>query len=166
MIKFINKKYFFLVFLLINSIFLNAQDYNKIKNQNTIFIHFKNQNEIELKMAMGSNETNPDRKPYLYQIFHFDSEGEKYKMPLITLHFRVKTNIIKKEELALFRVNKSFLRKNEDIIIDWKFINKIGSTKTLDLFRNAKAVFLIDNEQNNKKTVLVKEVQFIPLTVE
>jgi len=157
------KKYHFILLLIIlfTSPFVNAQQLEKIKANNTVFIYFENDQKVETKTTLGSHEINPDRKAYLYKIYHFNTEGIKYKMPLLTLHFRVNKNISKQKESTIFRLNKSFLRKNKKLIIDSKFIKKIGSQKTLDLLRDAKTIFLIDKEQNTKKTILLKEVQLI-----
>ncbi len=159
MIKKIKKTSFlFFLFIFFIPVSINSQDYERIKNQNTVFVNYKNIKGAELKKLLGSNETSPDNKPYIYQFFRVKPKVETNKLPFMTLYFRVFKNVPKEKELLMFRVHKSFLRKNKKSIMNWEFMQKIGINKTIEILKNAKTILLIDDSQREKNTILVKEV--------
>ncbi len=61
----------------------------------------------------------------------------------------------------LFKLNKSFIRKNKDIIITREFMEEVGEGTIIDLlFRGNKYIFLIDKSKIKNKKILLREVRF------
>lgn len=159
-------KHFFTIF--INLLFLQisySQDFKKIEYQNVAFIHLKDFKSPEVKKNVSSHKVTPEIKACTYYFYHYNQENELYKMPFLRLHYTIPDSKAKDKKYnpIVFRVYKSFLKKNKNIIIDLEFIKKIGATKTLDLLRNIKTIFIIDETDDVKrKEILIKEVKLIP----
>ena len=62
----------------------------------------------------------------------------------------------------LFRLNKSFLRKNKDIIITREFIERVGEDAITELLADGfNHIFLIDKAEIKNKKILLREVRSI-----
>ncbi|MDO5989633.1 hypothetical protein Q4Q39_19695 [Flavivirga amylovorans] len=65
-----------------------------------------------------------------------------------------------------FKVNKSFLKRNKDIIITLDTMEKMGYSKTKELMQEAKTIYLIDATENTKKEITIKQVRYSFLSIE
>lgn len=138
--------------------FISAQDLKKIENQNTFFILF---DSCELtKKTNISRKDNPSfnyyyfyKKNGLIETFKFSFNYSKY--------LSYDDAINKSNQAKLFRINKSFLRKNKDIIITRDFMEKIGFKKMINLIDGDllnRTIFLINTEDTKNGKILIREV--------
>ncbi len=60
-----------------------------------------------------------------------------------------------------FEIDKSFLKKNRDIIITKNFIDSAGTNKIANLlYSSNKYYFLIDSSDTKNGKIIVRQVQF------
>ena len=135
---------------------LKAQDLNKIKNQNVFFILFE-KGELMQKYDISRNENDTIYGYHFYEKlkkeFKFSFNYSKYPT------FDDAYNDL--NERMLFRLNKSFIRKNKDIIITREFMEEVGEDAIIDLlFRGNKYIFLIDKGEIKNNKILLREVRF------
>ena len=97
---------------------------------------------------------------YRYKIY----EKNKYNIQQekITLTYNKYSDFDEMEKgnpVPVFTLNKSFLKKNKDIIITRDFMHKIGCQEASLLLRNAKTIFLIDRSEIEGKSITIKQVR-------
>ncbi|WP_397364259.1 hypothetical protein [Olleya sp. R77988] len=122
-------------------------------------MYFNETVKEQKKLSKATYEVNEDKKPYIYFFYFYTPKGVLEKVPL-TFNF-VSFSIKEKEQPQRFRVCKSFLRKNKDLILTQKKMYKIGKENTLQIFEKAKTIYLIDESQKKDKTYLIKEVYYL-----
>jgi hypothetical protein len=127
-----------------------AQDLDKIKKVDTIYIYFK-EDKIKQNHHIESSR-NKDKK---YDTYIFDYSNEQFSFQFSNL----KTfNNVKK-------ANRKFLKKNKDIILNYDFIKKIGGLYIAEMigsFYNAKkVVFVIDDNDISCFKISLKEVSIV-----
>jgi hypothetical protein len=141
------------VFFAVN---VKSQNIEKIKKQNTFFILFNETSQLT-KFGCIKEDINPscnyrfyknNKKEFEYSFFYnkYSSIDEAYD--------KINQNIY-------FRINKSFLRKNKDIIITRVFMEKVGDRKMISLLdddASNKTIFLINTADTKNGKILLREV--------
>ncbi len=152
-----NMRYLILLFTLL-TFNIYSQDIEKIKQSDVFFIvHGGKNGNFETKKE---NNDNSQIKTINYNYVFTD--GPKSVVNKIKLSY---SNYLDFDELEKgnhtlsFKINKSFLKKNKDIIIDRKFMHKIGYYESYNLLSKAKTIFLIDKDEINNKMVVLKKVR-------
>jgi len=140
-----------------------SQNLDKLKNNEVLFVISENHNgDFFKKTKVSKNEKDTKRDSFWYDYYFKDGS-------IIKFSYREYTDFDKKEKnkpALFFSINKSFLRKNKDIIITKQFMHKIGCSKSMDLLKNAKTILLIEENPNNKKEVMLKEVILFEIGIE
>lgn len=150
-------KYIILLFCFIFTITVKSQDLEKIKQQNTFFI-LLNKNDKLSGYGCASGGDNPGCM-YTFlkenkELFEYSFSYHAYK--------DIDDYYNKINRTSLFRLNKSFLRKNKDIIITREFMEEMGKRVMLDLLYSDstnKTIFLINTADNKNGTILLREVE-------
>lgn len=137
----------YLFILLTTSNILFSQDLEKIKNADTIYIYFKNDDVNQIKYLVNSR-----LKSFNYTLF-YDIKNIK---PRQTFDFYqdYRTTI---PETKL--VKKSFLKKNKNIIVDYDFFRKLGFEEAYQLLLNKKKLYLIDYENIQRSKIKILEIK-------
>ncbi len=151
--------------ILIISIFfvltINAQDLAKIKNQNMFFLFFENNNLM--KMADISRMIN-EKKYIRYNYYYFRKNDSREKFEFSFNYSKYPTYDDEHNDInaaMVFRLDKSFLRKNKDILITREFMEHIGGKAIISLLAGInKHVFLIDKSEIKNGKILLREVRF------
>ncbi|MHC9088051.1 hypothetical protein ACXIHB_04970 [Tenacibaculum sp. IMCC1] len=135
---------------------VNAQSLEKIKAQNAFFILFNHKDKLG-KFGCGKNEKFDHCGYYFHKTngapFKYDFSYDNYR------HIDDFNNDMNKS--MLFRIDKSFLRKNKDIIITREFMEQMGIAAMLDLLYSDstnKTIFLINTADTKDGKILVREV--------
>lgn len=152
------KKKLVLKLLLFLTINVSSQCLENIKRQNTFFILFEDKSELTSYWCTDKLPLNlkacryyfykSNKKEFKYQ-FDYREYPDADKM-----HNDIDKNMV-------FRIDKSFLRKNKDIIITREFMEKIGLETMLDLLyadRGNKTIFLINTADKKEGKILLREV--------
>jgi len=126
----------------------------KIDNKNNVaFIYYTNTN-FSYKKA-NTYYYKKTKITYNHYIFQFDDRNIN---DLKFYHRKYKNfdTEIKNIKMLNFKVNKSFLRKNKDVILTEEKIKKMGREKFITLLYKVDMVFLIDENmiENNKITIM------------
>jgi hypothetical protein len=146
------KKY--LLLLLLFSIKLFSQNYNSLKESDTIYIEFKGKiNERKYSIDTRIKPNNFDERAY-----NFVLPG---KLALYFQHPEFKNwekkdaNIISEVRI----VNKVFLKKNKEHIIGINFLKKYEQNDIIcQLFTQLKVFYIIDFTEKKKGNVMLYEV--------
>ena len=146
--------------LLFISINTYSQCLEKIKKQNTFFILFENKSDLTAYKC-SNNDLPFNVKACRYHFlksnkkeFKFQFDYREYPSPSKRLN--------KIDRNMLFRINKSFIRKNKDIIITRKFMEKVGLETMLQLLyddRSNKTIVLINTADTKNGEILLREVK-------
>lgn len=136
-------KIFIILFLILFLATKNyAQNFDKIKKSDTIYVFFKK--DLFKQMTM------PQKKGYGDYIFIFN---EFYKYNHIIFYHTPLTPEKKTEK-------KSFLQKNKDLIINYNFlINMFSYDDAKKLLFNKKKIYLIDYDEIGLFSIKLKEVK-------
>ena len=150
------KNLIFILCVLFSSI-LNSQCLEKIKEQKTFFI-LLDKNDTFSQYGCIEKDVNPacnyrfiksNKEPFEYSFYY-------HKYPSIDEAYS------KINENTIFRIDKSFIRKNKDIIITREFMEKMGENKILSLLdddASNKTIFLINTADTKNGKILVREVK-------
>ncbi len=139
-------------------VFISCGTINKSElNQENTFILFDKSN-FETKRINKS-----DAKVYSteYSFSIHDYEKSSYPTGIITFFSKKYKNYndkIKDNPLPNFKVNKSFIRNNKNIIFTLEDMRKMGYSKAIEMFTKAKHIFLIDKENIKNNSIVIKEV--------
>lgn len=153
------KNIFFLIFLTF-SIIGYAQNINKIKNQNAFFILFEKADKFADFYCSPKNIPKNVIKHCNYKFNSTDDKEFEYSFYYVKYPSfdHMNDNIYQR---MVFRVNKSFLRKNKDIIITRKFLEKLGTDAALRLLDDDstnKTIFIINTAETKNGKILLREV--------
>lgn len=146
------KKLFPLIFLF-NAFLLVTQAQNN--SNGTVFILSNGfngdfQNKIKRGETQGVNE--------FYYNFFFN-EGNDIK--LVFSKYKNFDDQASDNPRPCFRVNKSFIEDNKEIIFTGRELNDLGYSKAFKLLQNAKHIFLIDMSEIINDQIIIKEVTFL-----
>ena len=141
---------------------LNAQNIEKIKkNKNVFFIFFDAKDEYMRKV--DNSTTNKRGEMFNYNFYFYDKKENKKKEYDFSFsywkYWTFDDAVSKMNERMVFRLNKSFLRKNKDIIITRKFIERVGEDAIIRLLKY-NHIFLIDKGEIKNKKILLRAVRF------
>lgn len=138
------------------TISVKSQCLEKIKEQSTFFILF-DQSDSFSEFGCIKKGINPSCNFRFFKQnkgeFEYSFSYNKYS-DIDEAYSKINQN-------TTFRINKSFIRKNKDIIITREFMEKMGKETMLDILysdRVNKTIFLINTAKTKKKEVLVQEV--------
>lgn len=151
---------FTLLLLLINNCY--SQELEKIKGREVLFIlHNGTNGNYQSKIILQKHKDK--RTSFFYNFFVINKNEAQLQDVKITFtfnHYYDFDEEYKDNPVPYFKVNKSFLKKNKDIIITGEFMNKIGYIESLKLINNAKTIFLIDKTEKQEKEIIIKEVRY------
>ena len=154
------KKHIIFKLLLTLTISCYSQDLEKIEQSEVLFIlHDGANGNYQSKHVL--QKPKKQRTSFFYN-FVFKEENYYSKNEEITFTFRHYYDYdeqFKNNPVPYFKVNKSFLKKNRNIIITGDFMRKIGYVKSVKLINNAKTIFLIDKTEIQDKEIVVKKVR-------
>lgn len=127
------------------------------KESNVVFIYYTNKKLPHYvyygkeKISFGS---------YIFKFIN--NYGHNDNVYLIHNKYKNFDNQYKDIKMLNFKVNKSFLRKNKDIILTEEKIKKMGRENFISLLSIVDMVFLIDKNmiQNNKITIMEMNFDF------
>ncbi|MFZ3565298.1 hypothetical protein [Tenacibaculum finnmarkense] len=150
-------KHFILFIYLLFSMPIFSQCLEKIKQQNTFFI-LLNKND-----KLSKYGCNPKAIiPYCGFLF-FKKSGKPFEY---NFNYNKYPSLDHKyddtQQRMVFRIHKSFIRKNKDIIITREFMEKMGDIKMISLLddnASNKTIFLINTAETKDGTILLREVQ-------
>lgn len=129
---------------------LVAQDLEKIKTADTIYIYFK---EDKIRQIHHIETSRNHDKKYDNYFFNYSNEQTSFQFSnLKTL------NYVRKE-------NKKFLKKNKDIILNYDFIKKVGNLYIAEMIGSfyyaKKVVYVIDDRDIGCFKISLKEVSIV-----
>lgn len=133
-----------------------SQDLQTFLDKEVVFILFDdNQDNFQRKEKWKNNFKNPDKNHYHYSFYFKDGNKLSYSYSEY-MDFDEKDKGVPS---LFFKVNKSFLKRNKDIIITHNKLEKIGFKKALKAFLEAKTIFLIDKSETKKGKIILKQVK-------
>jgi hypothetical protein len=136
--------YYILTICVLFSTKIAAQDYEKIKKSDIVYIDFKETPYQQMFL--------PQRNCYGDCYFIFE---EYYKFKHII--FYQKPHLFEERN-----EKKSFLKKNKDLLIDYTFlINMFSYVDAKQLLLNKKKIFLISNTYKRCFSIKLKEVKVL-----
>ena len=145
-----------ILLLIVFTINVKAQNLEKIKKQNTYFILLSKND----KLSGYGCENGGNNRSCTYHFFNRDSTPFEYSFTY-SPYKDIDDYYNKINKTPLFRINKSFLKKNKDIIITREFMEKMGKRVMLDLLYSDspnKTIFLINTADTKDGKILVREV--------
>uniref|UniRef100_A0AB33KV34 Lipoprotein n=1 Tax=Tenacibaculum sp. Pbs-1 TaxID=3238748 RepID=A0AB33KV34_9FLAO len=148
------KKLIILTFFLYGCYSLNTID--KTKNKEVVFILFEDSSstkkDIRKKIIKGEIQ-----KGYNYEYF-FSKDSPFFWLSYSNYHdFDDAISQINKS--IIFEVDKSFLKKNKEIILTKEILDKIGGQESFKLLLGAETIFLIDKAEVKNNKILIREVK-------
>ena len=136
--------YYILTICVLFSTKITAQDYEKIKKSDTVYIDFK---EIQYQQIFLP-------QPNGYGDYYFIFE-EYYKFKHIIFYQKPNSFEERNEK-------KSFLKKNKDLLIDYTFlINMFSYEDAKKLLLSKKKIFLIRRSDSRCFSIKLKEVKVL-----
>lgn len=135
-----------LVFFSFNKII--AQDLDKIKKADTIYIYFKEDRKKQIHHLITTS--NKDKN---YDEYIFDFSNRQ-----VSFYFsnRTTVNNVRKER-------KKFLKKNKDLILNYDFIEKIGNLYIAEMigyiYDAKKIVYVIEDKEIKCSKITLKQVR-------
>lgn len=155
------------VFLLF-SFDIFSQNLEKLQKTDVLFIiHNGINGNFQSKTILQKFEHKRASISYDFFASHQNSlPASENKITLVYSHYYDFDEEINMKPTPYFRVNKSFLRKNKQILITNKFIKKIRFIEFTKLIKNAKTIFLIDKSEKYNRDITIKEVRYFELSLE
>jgi hypothetical protein len=156
------KKIFILSLILFLTNKCLSQNLEKIKQSEVLFIlHNGTNGNYQSKRI---SQKFKDKRASITYNFFFKEENyyslQSEVMRFIYWHYSDFDEQYKDNPVPYFRLNKSFFKKNKDIIVTGEFMQKIGYIESIKLINNAKTIFLIDKSEIQKKEIILKEVRY------
>lgn len=137
-----------------------SQNLEKIEQSEVLFV-FHNGTNGNYQSKRVLQKFKDKRTSLFYNFFIVNKNEPELKEVELTLVYTQYFDFdeqYKDNPVPYFKVNKSFLKKNKDIIVTGEFMQKIGYIKSVKLINNAKTIFLIDKSEIQKKEIILKEV--------
>ena len=152
-------KYLILNLLLLLITNSYSQNFEKIKQSEVLFI-LHNGTNGNYQSKRISQKYEDKRASISYDFFVVNKHETQIQDAKITLNYSHYSDFDEKSKgnpVPFFKLNKSFLKKNKDIIVTGEFMQKIGYIESVRLINNAKTIFLIDKSEIQKKEIILKE---------
>ncbi len=150
------------LFFILFSINIYSQELEKIKQSEVLFIFHNGINRDYQSKRIWQNHK--DKRASTFYDFFFKEENyyslQSEKVIFSYSHYSDFDEQYKDNPVPYFKINKSFLKKNKDIVITGDFMNKIGYAESVKLINNAKTIFLIDKTEIQNKRIVLKEVRY------
>ncbi len=145
-----------------------SQNLESAKEGNTVFILYEGIDKENVKKVMKVNPGSPEKS---YIIYHFNFFKKNHKIdPNVSFQLIFKgINVLsndKMDEPIFTLVNKSFIRKNKDVVLTKYLMNDMNKNSLRALLKNAKTIFLIDKKEIKNKKVPLKEVKLETMGIE
>ena len=139
-----------------------AQENQYIEN---IIIVFENSEHEKYKKRIGDENIFGEYSFLVPE--NYEETSSSYRKGLITLvEKKYKDYNAKIADISMvkLKVHKSFLKKNKAQIISIKEMRKIGYNKVFQMLLKAKHIFIIDKNEYESDSIIIKEVQhfYIP----
>lgn len=126
----------------------------KVVKNDVVIVYFNNDSNTTSKYTTRASKTDSNKDNIIYT-FWFN------KVDKIELNFREFNNFDEMEKNnpeLYFYVNKTFLRKNKDIILTYEKMLKLGYEKSFNWLNNANHILLIDKDESIDKKIIIKKV--------
>lgn len=136
-----------ILFLIYNSANGYCQNFDKIKNSDTVYVYFKKSN-AQLHYKEKTNNVNQEYDNYFF-LLNCTPHGS-----LQFAHHYSFSPGVKYEK-------KSFLKKNKDLIATYEFLNLLSMEKINELLNNFKQVYIIDEEDFNNRKIKLKKIKVL-----
>lgn len=148
------KNFLFTITFYLISISIHSQNYNSLKESDTIYIIFKGKNnEKKYSIDTRIQPNNFDERAYNFVLP--GKFGLYFQHPKFKNWEKKEANIVSEVK----KVNKSFLKKNKKHIIGINFLKKYEQNDIIcQLFTQLKVFYIIDFTEKKKGTVLLYEV--------
>jgi hypothetical protein len=151
-------KYSIIILSILRAISCSPQDVEMINAQEVLFVLAEDYNgNYFTKVIWQKNKSTLEKNSYLYNYFFKDGS----KIQLSYKEFEDFDEMERDNPVLFVKINRSFLRKNKDIIITKDLMHKIGYTKSSELFYNAKKILLIERNISDNSKVIIKEVKYL-----
>ena len=136
------------------SISMHSQNYNSLKESDTIYIEFKGKiNEKKYAIDTRVQPTNFDERAYNFIIP--GKFGLYFQHPKFKNWEKKEVNIVSEVR----KVNKSFFKKNKKHIIGINFLKKHEKNDIIcQLFTQLKVFYIIDFTEKKKGNIMLYEV--------
>lgn len=147
--------------LFLLSLNIYSQDIMEIKKQETIFVFFE-ESKTNTIFKSGRKVNDSIIYNYDFEYLFFDKNNRLNKEFWLSYNdyqggFDDLLNKVNKS--TIFKINKSFLRKNKDIIITGKLVDKLGKSDFFKLLEKAKTIYLINKAEIENGLITVREVR-------
>lgn len=160
-------KYLLLVIILFSAS-LYSQDLEKIEQSEVLFVlHNGINGNYQSKRVL--QKFKKQRTSLFYDFFVVNKNEPLLQNVEITFtynHYYDFDERDKENPVPYFMINKSFLRKNKDIIVTGELMQEIGYLESVKLINKAKTIFLIDKSEIQNKELIVKEVRYFYIVEE
>jgi hypothetical protein len=141
-----------------------SQEINELKSNEVLFVYFENSDKLNFVKESFDSSKKIKTSHYNY---YFENKSKCSNCDKDSFHFWLRysnyndlDDMFADKKTLLFKVNKSFLKKNKAIIITNKFIHEKGYEQIFKLFSKAKTIFLIDKEEISSNRITIKQVKF------
>lgn len=128
-----------------------------IGGDQTIFVLFEN--SIYNKKYLDKNQETISLGKYIFSVY--ENQKTSYPTGNITFSSKIYKDFDQMEldkPVPIFNVNKEFVKNNKDKIISLDYMKQLGYEKFLQLFKDAKHIFLIDQTEVIDNKLTIKEV--------
>uniref|UniRef100_A0AB33KTW4 Lipoprotein n=1 Tax=Tenacibaculum sp. Pbs-1 TaxID=3238748 RepID=A0AB33KTW4_9FLAO len=154
------QSHIFLVFYsLINLGCTITNRYTKDLKGETLFILFE---KSESTRIFPVGRIQKDTTIYKYSYFYSFKENN-FERALFNLNYSdyhdFDDAISQINKSIIFEVDKSFLKKNKEIILTKEILDKIGGQESFKLLLGAETFFLIDKAEVKNNKILIREVK-------
>lgn len=159
-LKNVNKVYpfsiFFLVFI---NLSINSQSIDKIKEKDTIYIYIDLKEEYTGKFKRFNNNSEFDKNfiAYKFELNHANT------IHFISNTYKNSDNFVRGIKNDERIEEKSFLKRNKDIILGIDFFIKNGFKNTFNLLYK-KTIYVIDKDEIKGRKIKVKQVDMACFT--
>lgn len=152
------KKLLFIICLATINCF--SQNAKNMQNENVIFVYFEKGDVYQKETVYSkTSEKEMERSSYIYSFI--EENSNTLNNETIELEYFEYVDFDEMENnnpVLLIEVNKSFLKKNKELILTRKLMHKIGFLETRKLMETTKKILLIKKKNNNEITI--REVRY------
>jgi len=149
------KKLRLIVLLFISTSHFYCASQQELNLDSETVIVFFDKNELNQEKWEESSETKDSKERYFRYLFYFNKVD---KIQLTYMRYKDFDEKEKDNPELFLKVNKSFLRKNKETILTHKKMLDLGYERVFNLFKNAKHILLIDEEDKEKNIIVIKRV--------
>ncbi len=147
-----------LLIICLASINCFSQDLKDKVNKNVIYIYFEKEDPYQKKtVSLKTSGKEMDRSSYIFSFIEENNKSlNKEVIKLEYSEYADYDEMSNDNRVLLIEINKSFLKKNKNLILTRKIMHKIGFIETRKIIERTKKILLIENNNyNNKITIRV-----------